>query len=166
MRIRRIWLTLLVVLMAAPAVAHEHKMDLYGAGSAESGSVLGGFHGTLNVSLKRKPPADNHPVSVFGDLSVHWGSNDRRKSNILGGLRYTIAQSHAQKHLPFVHVLLGGAENKASAGGGWNGAVGFGAGVDSIIGDDWGVRTQADYIRHGGTNTARVSVGFVKRWTN
>ncbi len=167
MRIRGIWLALVVLLIAVPAGAHEHKMDLYGAVSVESGSALVGLHGTVNTPL-RKNSRGVRDVSLVTDASVHWGSDDKRKSNVLAGVRYTFAQSVEQKHLPFVQVLLGGAEHKGGAAGDWDGAVALGIGLDSMIGGGdhpkWGIRLQGDYIRQGGTNTARVSVGFVKRW--
>lgn len=168
MRLHRVWPLLAVLLVPATARAHEHKMDLYGAFSAESGSVLVGFHTSLTAPL---PTTDRHqirPLSLVGDLSVHSGSGDSRKSNILTGIRYTFAQRAEQKHLPFVQVLVGAAETKAGAAGDWDGALALGAGVDSIIETRsdwaWGIRTQADYIRHGGTNSARVSAGVVIRF--
>jgi hypothetical protein len=167
-RIRRLWLVLVAMAIPAAAGAHEHKMDWYAGGGVESGSTLVGLHTTLGVPLAA--PTVGGAVKILSaevDTSIHWGSRGRRRTNVLGGLRYTLAHSTEQTTLPFLHVLAGGAENTTNAGGGWGAALAVGGGFDAMIGGahaEWGVRAQADYIVGPGRNGSRVTVGVVKRW--
>lgn len=168
MPIRRLCLALIATAIPAAAVAHEHKMDLYGGGGIESGSTLVGVHSTLALALPG-PKVDGVKVlSAELDTSVHWGSSDKRRANILGGLRYTLAQDTNQTTLPYLHVLFGAAENRRSGSGGWDGAFGVGGGFDAMIGGahaKWAVRGQVDYIAGPGKNGARVTAGVVRRWS-
>jgi hypothetical protein len=167
MQIRRFWLVTIALLIPGSAGAHEHRMDLYGGFAIQSGSVLVGAHTALAVPLP-KDQGEIRRVSVIVDTSLHGGSDDKRKSNILGGVRYTFARALEQKALPFVQVLFGAAESEERDVSDWDGAVAIGAGVERILWgtaeSGWGVRGQADIIVSGDSG-ARVSFGFYKRWS-
>lgn len=167
MRIPRLWLVLVLLALPTAARAHEHKMDLYGGPSLESGSVLVGLLGSVSIPIAI-PETDVRHLSVVADVSAHWGTNDRRQSTVMAGLRYSFAATTEQRHLPFAHVMIGAAETSNRISGDWGFGAALGGGVESVIWGDGesgsGVRAQADFIVRPGDNSARVTVGFFKRW--
>ena len=172
---RRFCLLVLVLLIPASARAHFHKADAYAAVSVASGSTLVGLHATLGVPVPAGPET-GQPVkadirirnlSVVGDVSVHWGSDDVTQVNFLGGLRHTFSSSTDQRSLPFVHVLLGGVRTSRAGASDTDPAVAFGAGFEHMLGDvdsGWGFRAQLDYIVRPGDVAPRFSAGVVKRF--
>jgi hypothetical protein len=167
MRIRLCLPMLAVVLIPTAAGAHFHDWDASGAGSVTRGSTLVGLHASVARVLPPPSRRDTSPLSVVGDVSIHWGSGDVTQFTLLSGLRHTFAQKREQRWLPFAHALLGFVHARTRGAGDTDPALGFGAGIDRVLGDsDWGVRAQLDYIVRPGDIAPRFSAGFVKHFNS
>jgi hypothetical protein len=97
------------------ASADNHFADMYGAGSAAGGSVLGGVQGTAAFLLGRKPPDPDalpkpHQWSLLADGSAHFvgvhEGEELKQWSAAVGLRRTIGPHHPT-YLPFAHALIG-----------------------------------------------------------
>jgi hypothetical protein len=172
MAIRRWWLVLVILLIPAAVQAHDHFADASGGPSYQSGSTLFGFYATFSKTVTDPATATIKVkrVSFLGDFSAHWSTDDSDtwRINFAGGVRYTFAQKHEQKTLPFVHVLLGGSHVNIAVVGDTDPVLTFGTGVEYVFGDSTaglGLRSQVDYIVRQGEVSPRISVGVVKRWT-
>ena len=172
MRIRRLWLVLVLLLVPTAARAHDHFADVCFGVSLAHESILVGPFATVSKTFKTSTDSKLRNVSLIGDLSTHWGSHDDidvRRVFFMGGLRYTFAGESHQKHLPFVEVLLGGAHNDDDDGSDADAdpALAIGAGYEHVMSGSpggWGIRVQGGYIVRPGDITPRISVGFVKRF--
>jgi hypothetical protein len=175
MRIRRLWLVLVVLLVAPAGVrADDHRMDFYGGGSGKRGSGLFGVQGAITLTARPENVGAPKNFSLVPiDFSMHWGDddqdNDERHITFLGGVRYTFTWKDHQGYMPFMQILAGGIHTKIGDVGDLEPALAISGGFDNIFRRNqtpegtWGVRLQADYIVHGGQINPRVSVGVVKR---
>ncbi|MGH9386289.1 MAG: hypothetical protein ACRD2N_18595 [Vicinamibacterales bacterium] len=166
MRIRRLWLVVVVLFMPTAARAHDHTADFFGGFSYADASKLWGFHTQLGTTL----PWLDYDLSAVGDLTIHVGTHDRAdltRVTFLGGLRYTPTKTRLLKNVVSFHALLGGVHDAdADSSNDLALAVGVGweylpKGKDSAAG--WGVKVQADYAFSQGESFPRVSAGVVYR---
>ena len=170
MGIRRPCLLLVTLLVPAVAHAHDHFADVYGAPSHQNSSKLVGFHVTFSKTIPEPAGATTavRRLSFLGDFSPHWSvdSSDKWRINLAAGVRYTFAKNPDQKHLTFVHVLMGLSHVNTAGVGDTDPVVGFGGGYEYVFRDSpagMGVRGQLDYIVRGGEVSPRVSLGIVLR---
>jgi hypothetical protein len=168
MRVQRPWLFLLVLLVPAIALADDHKADVAGAVSYGNGSTTWGPHVMAACSL----PFLDHNLSVLGDFSAHFGSDDGSDADrvsLMGGVRYTFAKAKSYpKHVPFGHVLLGTVHSH-EGGEDTDFAVAFGGGYEFVPyrsanprQEGVAFRVQADYL--AGAGFFRFSGGVVYRF--
>lgn len=171
MGIRRPWLALVILLGPAAAHAHDHFADGYGGVSVQNGSTLVGFHTTFSKTLPEPEGVESgvKRLTFLVDVSKHWnaGGTDKSQLNYAAGVRYTFAQKEAQKLLPFVQVLMGGAHVNTDGEGNDDPMLGVGGGVEYVFKTSpggWAVRGQVDYIVRHEEVKPRLSVGLAYRW--
>jgi hypothetical protein len=173
MRVRRPWLFLLVLLVPGIARADDHKADVMAALSYGNGSTTWGPH----VSAACVLPVLDRRLSVLGDMSSHFGSddgNDADRVAMMGGFRFTATKPGTySEHQPFGHVLLG-AVHSHEGGEDTDFAVAFGGGYEFVPNraakssgatpghEGVAFRVQLDYL--AGAGFFRFSGGVVYRF--
>jgi hypothetical protein len=165
MRVRRLWLVVVVLLIPTAGRAHDHKADFFGAFSLAKGSTSKGAHEVLAVSL----PMLDHDLSVLFDSSFHVGSENGQRLTRIGymiGARYTFpGQPDVHKNRFSVHGLVGGVRSHADAQVDNDPAIAVGGGWEFVLRGDkaaagWAYRLQADYVFRSDDDFLRLSGGI------
>jgi len=161
------------VLAAATASVEGADLDVFGGYSLtqSDGEMFHGWNGALALALSER-------LAVEADLARHDGApNDDDASffSYMGGLRYSFPRG---KTSFFVHALAGRVrvistssvpifefrvveETKSTDLG-----LLVGAGVNHLVGERWGIRISADFLRIGADealNQPRFSLGLTYR---
>ena len=161
------------VLALATASVEAADLDVFGGYSLtqSDGEMFHGWNGALALGLSDR-------LAVEADLARHDGSPDGDDASFfsyMGGLRYDIPRG---KTSFFVHGLVGRVrvistssvpifefrvveETKTTE-------IGFlvGAGLNHLVGERWGLRVSADFLRINGDealNQPRFSLGLTYR---
>ena len=163
MRVRRLWLALVICLIPNAAGAHLHKADLYAGAGLSRGSTLGGVQQTIAITF----PALTK-LSILGDFSVYLGSREDSEVTRLAfmtGFRFT--HPLTSTHLTFAQFLTGGLRDQVGATESTDPAVAFGAGYEwNPEGEEssFAARFQIEYVVSSGADFPRASAGLVYRF--
>lgn len=173
MRLRPVWLVVMVLLVPTAARASDHTASIFGALSFASGSTLTGLHGSLEVSWPTTQPFHDY-VAIIVDASGYGGSHDgndvTRTTFFVGGRG--IYRIPGTNHIASGQVLLGIVRSQVAAAKDNNFASAIGGGYEYLLGDasrtspqGWGVRFQSDYVfQNTGDGFARASFGVIYRY--
>ena len=185
----RPWLVLAVALVPVAASADNHFADMYGAGSAAGGSVLGGVQATVAILPYRHRPPDfdappkSHQWSILADGTAHFvgvhEGEELKQWSLAGGVRRTFGHKdrHNKKYLPFAHALFGLLHGDRGRLDGYRTGFVLGTGLDYLTtpraherGKGYtvlGARTQVEYVVPVSGDSHhryfRVSMGVVVR---
>lgn len=174
------WVPLLVLVFSASAGADDHRARVSAAGSAATGSTLGGYHLTGEhekfTALVKPAPAGPRVFNLIVDQSLHWGSHgdqDVKRLAVLTGAEWSLAFKEAPwfKLMP---TVLGGYVRKTVDDDDINSAaLGFGLGCDLLVKNydshsksAVGIRASIDqiFVKGRGDNFWRASGGIVVRF--
>jgi hypothetical protein len=171
MRIRALLFVVVLLLVPAIARANDHTASIFGAISFMSGSTLSGGHGQLEASWPTSSRLHDF-LSIIVDASVHGGSDNGdsvTRAALVGGVRFS--GRVGAKSVPFAQVLLGVMRSHRAAAAGNDAASVVGGGYEHLLGDTtstdsqgWSLRTELDWVRAGGDNSARFSIGAAYRF--
>ena len=182
MHLRRLWITVPLVIAPAWLPAHEHTYAAFMAGSHMSGSSLVGFHGVFEWTPTKEGCPDR--LSYFVDASAHSAQQggdpaaSRNEYSALLGAAYTFGIFHAcqpanqPKDYPQITwsirlMPLALQKTGATAFNETGGILGVGAALDIVVHGENSLRVQYDVLRRysgGPTTHHRISVGGVIRW--
>ena len=171
MRIRALWLFLVILLVPAIARANDHTASIFGAISFMSGSTLSGGHGQLEASWPTTSRLHDY-LSIIVDASVHAGSHNGEsvtRAALVGGVRFS--GRVGARSVPFAQVLVGVMRSHRAAVADNDPASVVGGGYEHLLGNitstdsqGWSVRTELDWVRAGGDNSPRFSIGAAYRF--
>lgn len=171
MRIRALWFVVVLLLIPAIARANDHTASIFGGISFMSGSTLSGGHGQLEVSWPTSSYVHDY-LSIIVDASVHGGTHDGAsvtRATFVGGVR--LSGRVGAKSVPFAQVLVGVMRSQRAAAAGNDPASVVGAGYEHLLGDTtttdsrgWSLRTELGWVRAGGDNSPRFSIGAAYRF--
>ena len=179
MRIRGLWLAVVMVLVPATTHANDHVAEFFGAPSFAFGSTLFGAH----LAAAWVPPTASKDWTVGGEFSFHNGTEDGNSEKLrmyFVRVGYLMEQYKDNGHVPAIEVSLGVVHEENAAEKVNRFAASFGGRYEYLTqqarqlaasvekGGPGGVafvpRVDVDYIVKEGNDFVRFSAGVNVRF--